>query len=209
MVMVWETPSPMKAWTDRDKKECRDNMRASLPAGWQILDSHMEPTNVPIDSSMKIRVKLSGAMDSVLYMYSYVAPGQKTYMLRVYSPDDREPPAFTRWVSSFSLINPQANTPPNASPAPNESLMNATILFAAFIGTIQDWKYKRRGGRKPTSTDWKYLAVAVSICVGILVLLGLLGASPEVEGRLIVCFFAVLWGLWELGRWHDRREYPV
>lgn len=90
-------------------------------------------------------------------------------------------------------------------PAQTPSPFNGIFLLWALWGAIVDWRYKRRGGVKPTTRDRLLFVVGVGICLAILVSLGLGGARAESLGSLAGFFTIAVFALWELGRWRVRR----
>jgi len=180
-------------------------MQKSLPKNWQVADAQMEPTSVPTPESTKFRVRLTLPGDSTLYSYGYVVPGKHTFMFMAYSPETTEPPNFTRFVSSFSLLAPSENTLPATTPQNGTS---GLLLILAIVGAVADWRYKREGGVKPTGRDRLYFVLASLLCVGFLTILGIRGASAEALGSLTGLFTVLLFAIWELGRWRIRRKFP-
>lgn len=94
-------------------------------------------------------------------------------------------------------------------PAEPASPLNGIFLLWGLWGAIVDWRYKRRGGLKPTTRDRLLFVVGVGICFAILVWLGLSGARAESLGSLAGFFTIAVFALWELGRWRIRRGHPL
>lgn len=117
-----------------------------------------------------------------------------------------EPANFIRFVSSFALLTPAANTLPMARP-PNSG--SSLLFILAIAGAVADWNYKRCGGVRPTVRDRVCLLTAALLCVGLVTLLGVLGATAESVGFYIGMLTVLLFAGWELGRWLVRRKYPV
>jgi hypothetical protein len=123
-----------------------------------------------------------------------------------YVRSNLEPGNFIRFVSSFALLTPVVNTLPRARP-PNAG--SSLLLILAIAGAVADWNYKRCGGVGPSVRDRVCLLAAVLLCVGLVTLLGLLGATAELVGFYIGMLTVLLFAGWELGRWLVRRKYPV
>ena len=98
----------------------------------------------------------------------------------------------------------QTSIPPNTSDA-----QFGFILIVSVVAAIIDWRYKRRGGKKPTTSDrWMFCAACV-FCVICLTGFGLMGASAYAIGLLIPDFLILLFAVWEVGRWRIRRKNPL
>jgi drug/metabolite transporter (DMT)-like permease len=83
------------------------------------------------------------------------------------------------------------------------------ILIVSMFAAIIDWRYKRQGGKKPTTRDrWMFCAACGFgiICVTIF---GVMGASAEGLGLLTSDIFILLFAVWEVGRWRVRRKNPL
>jgi hypothetical protein len=199
MVVVWERGGRMDS---ASTKSFINGMQKSLPKDWQIGDVHIEPTAVPMSDSAKFKVTLHLPSDSTLYTYGYAAFGKRTYMFFNYSSEPNEPLQFSRFVASFALLSPSANAAP-----PNPS--NAIMMILGIVGAVLDWKYKRRGGVKPTKKARLYFLLAAVFCLAFLTFLGLRGASAESLGTLCGLLFIWLFALWELARWLVRRKNPL
>ena len=187
-------------------KKFIEGMQKTLPKDWHVQDVQLDPTPIPAPDSTKFRVTLTAPGYSILYSYGYVIPGKHTYMFMVYSPDTSEPPQFTSFVSSFSLLAPSENAVPASTSANGTS---GLLLILAIVGAVVDWRYKKKGGLKPTGRDRLYLLVACLLCVALLTVLGIRGASAESLGSLTGLFLVVLFALWQLGRWRIRRKFPL
>jgi quinol-cytochrome oxidoreductase complex cytochrome b subunit len=98
----------------------------------------------------------------------------------------------------------QTPTPANASDA-----QFGIILFVSVFAAIIDWRYKRRGGKKPTARDRWMFCAACGFCIICVTVFGLMGASPEGIGLLIADILILLFAVWEVGRWRIRRKNPL
>ena len=184
------------------RKSFVDHMK-SLPKDWIIVgDPEIERSDVPMSGSWKTRATIRlPANGGLLYAYQYGITGARTYMLMTYSRAPDEPLEFTRFAKSFSVISSNVNTqPPNVS--------GIFILWAVW-GAIVDWRYIRRGGLNPSRNDKLSVLAAIGLCIGAMVLLGVLGATAEAEGRLASMGVTVVFGLWEFSRWRVRRKNPL
>jgi drug/metabolite transporter (DMT)-like permease len=95
---------------------------------------------------------------------------------------------------------------------PSNPLLGAGLI-AAVWGAVVDWRYKRKGGKKPSKKD-RLLFLTALVLVGATLTLfwlvgGSQGAGPEIAGEAFVPLTVVLFGTWELGRWKVRRKYPL
>jgi hypothetical protein len=99
--------------------------------------------------------------------------------------------------------------------APDESVLSAlsALLGATFIAgavsAIVDHRYRKSGGVRPTKRHKIYVGVAGLLCIGLLVVLGFMGADPEWIGRRAADLGVLLLAVWELWRWNIRRDHPL
>lgn len=176
-------------------------MQKSMPKDWQVRDARLEPTDVPVKDSMKLKVAYRLSDDATLYAYGYVVGGNRTYEILSYSTESTEPPAFSRFVQSFTLISPQANAPP-------PSFLGFFLLWAIW-GAIADWRYISRGGVERTRNETIGVLAAIGISIVAIVLFSVLGAPPESLGEMTVLFVTLIFGLWEFKRWRIRQKNPL
>ena len=128
------------------------------------------------------------------------------FMLAAYSPMISEPPNFSRFVSSFSLLVPGENALP--ARAPQDSTYGV-LLILAIVGATADWRYKKKGGVRPTVRERLYFGLAGVLCLALLILLGVHGSNAEALGSLSGFLAILLFVAWELGRWRVRRQHPL
>jgi hypothetical protein len=83
------------------------------------------------------------------------------------------------------------------------------ILLWAIWGAIADFRYRKRGGVKPTHGEWRGLGYACALGLGLLILLGALGATARAEGSLTALVVPLIFGLWEFSRWRIRRQHAA
>jgi drug/metabolite transporter (DMT)-like permease len=83
------------------------------------------------------------------------------------------------------------------------------LILWAIWGAVADFRYQRRGGNKPTRADWGRLLVVVGLCLGLLVLLGSVGATAGALGGATAFLLTLVFAVWELGRWRVRRRHPL
>jgi len=85
-------------------------------------------------------------------------------------------------------------------------------LFAlALLGALDDWRYKRRGGKRPSMSDRLLFLCAYVLVAGILLYMGALafGSDARVSGATMAFAVLPLFLAWELARWRIRRKYPL
>jgi uncharacterized BrkB/YihY/UPF0761 family membrane protein len=84
-------------------------------------------------------------------------------------------------------------------------------LILAICGAVVDWRYKRKGGRKPSKKDRLLFLTAFGLVVAFFVALALLrvGDVAGMIGVTTVDFGIVLFATWELSRWRVRRKNPL
>ena len=95
----------------------------------------------------------------------------------------------------------QQQNPPN--------LAVPLILFVAIVAAIIDWRYKRRGGKRPTTRDRMLFTVAILVCAAFVAFFAFHGLGASTLGSVSGFLFVILFGLWEFARWMVRRKYPV
>ena len=95
------------------------------------------------------------------------------------------------------------------TPAQSSGAEIGIVFIVSLIAAIIDWRYKRHGGKKPTTRDRWMFGVACGLCLICLVVLGLMGASAEGLGAATPGILIVLFAVWELGRWRVRRKNPL
>ena len=88
--------------------------------------------------------------------------------------------------------------------------VGALLMLWAIWGAIVDWRYKKRGGVRPTRVHKIALFSAISICVAALLDLHLGGLHDRGVGQMAGLLFAqVLFPLWQFSRWRIRRKNPI
>ena len=90
---------------------------------------------------------------------------------------------------------------PSSSPVPG------LLLIASIVGAVLDYKYKKAGGRRPSSRD-RILFLIVILVVGGLVYWAA-SYNSEIAGMIVVPIVVWLLFAWEVGRWRMRRKYPL
>ena len=90
---------------------------------------------------------------------------------------------------------------PSSSPVPG------LVLIASIIGAVVNYKYKKAGGRKPTSRDRIFFLMVVLVIVGLIVWAA--SYNSEIAGMISVHIVIWLLFAWEVGRWRMRRKYPL
>jgi hypothetical protein len=176
-------------------------MRKTLPKDWQIRDSRLEASDVPLKDSRKFKVTIELPNGSTYFAYGYIVPGNRGYQTITFSPSPSEPRRFTHFVQSFALLHATANTPP-----PNSS---GIFLVWALWGALVDWRYIRRGGIRSSRNDKLGLLAAVGLGLALIVFLGFRGASAESLGSLTATIGILIFSLWEFARWRVRRRTPA
>jgi len=83
------------------------------------------------------------------------------------------------------------------------------IFFLAIGGAVVDWRYKRRGGKRPTKVAKTFLLLAVLACATGLSVIATQGADPAALGRSSVDVMTMILGVWELVRWRIRQKNPA
>jgi hypothetical protein len=96
---------------------------------------------------------------------------------------------------------------------PVPSALPGFVLIISIAGAISDWRYKRRGGKKPSKRErllfLLVLVLVAALYVSFVLVGGSEGASPAIIGHTILPIAIVLFGSWELGRWRVRSKNPL
>lgn len=87
--------------------------------------------------------------------------------------------------------------------------MAGLIFILAVVGFVFDRRYVKAGGVSPTARHRTYLVIAAAACLLLVVALASIGASPYALGQATALLVALLFGLWELGRYRVRIANPV
>ena len=206
LLIIWESNAG-RIDDPASKRRFIEGLRTTLPRGWEATDDPtIELSTVPVGGSWKVKTTIRRPADGYLsHVYAYYVMGRRTYMFAAYSSEPNEPDVFTRFVSSFAFLKPSDNSLPSDAANPSSGI----LLIVALAGAVVDWKYKRKGGVKPTVKDRMFFGVGVLLCVVLLTLLGIRGASAGSLGSLMGMLTALLFALWELGRFLIRRKYPA
>jgi len=176
-------------------------MTKSLPKGCRIEDVKIEPSSFPLKNSSKFKVRILLPNESTLYAYGYTLTGSHLYMLLNYSPETTEPPQFNSFAGSFSFLRPeQQHSPPNPT--------GGILLILASVGAVIDWRYKRRGGVKPTRKDYGFLITTLVICAAVIGAIALF-LSPYAAGTLTGVLIPIVFALWQFSRLRIRMKHPT
>lgn len=95
--------------------------------------------------------------------------------------------------------------------APTPSPVPGVVLILAIWGAVVDWRYKRKGGKKPSKKDRLLFLTAIALVFAFFVVLALIGVGDVAGmiGAASVDFAIVLFVAWELGRWRVRSKNPI
>lgn len=85
--------------------------------------------------------------------------------------------------------------------------MVLVLLAVAIWGAVVDRTYRKNGGRGPSRKSKWLFGIAVGLSAAITILSVLIDA--ETGGSLATLMATSLFALWELGRWRDRRKFPL
>jgi hypothetical protein len=82
------------------------------------------------------------------------------------------------------------------------------MLFLIFLwalwGAVEDFRYLRNGGIKPTNREWLFLAIAVAASIAGVLVLWSKGAPLYGVRDMASALGMILVILWEFGRWRVR-----
>jgi hypothetical protein len=198
MVIAWEMSG---RWSREESRVFWRTLAEATGKALPLVVSQAVRSDIPVEGSVKLSVKLA-VEDGELWQFVYCVPGRRTYFLVGGGSDATEPVLMSEFVRSFRLLDAAANGSP---PSPVHRL----VLLLAVVGAVVDWRYKRKGGRRPTRLERLALAAAVYLVCLAMVFLGLRGASASRLGRMSGEWAIQIWGLWELSRFIVRRKHPL
>jgi hypothetical protein len=92
---------------------------------------------------------------------------------------------------------------------PQANPIMSLFLWAAVIFAVRDWRYLRKGGVRPTRREKQYVAIAIVLCVAVMLLAVVSGGPPQTFGRLTAYFLVVIFAVWELRRVFIRAAHPI
>lgn len=82
----------------------------------------------------------------------------------------------------------------------------ALLFWLGIAGLVMDWRYMKSGGVRPTREEKRYLAYAVALSVGAIVVLALLGGSAAGLGNMAGLLMSFIVFLWSARRYMVRRR---
>src|SRR5262249_33860134 len=147
-LVVWERGGKL---VSGDVEEYKKGLASSLK-GWTLGDVEMKPSDVPVPGSVSIRATPEDPGGPTMDQYSYLIPGKWTYTAMTMTNEVAEPRQFSQFVRSLRFLDPAGN-----APKPDTGTGIAVLL--AVVGAVFDWKYIRRGGRRPTKTEYRNLGI--------------------------------------------------
>ena len=88
--------------------------------------------------------------------------------------------------------------------------LQSALFVLAILGAIYDWRYKRRGGKRPSTSDRLLYLFALLLVAGFMVWLHVFGgeSGDRILGQISVIALRLFYA-WEFMRWRVRREYPL
>jgi hypothetical protein len=99
------------------------------------------------------------------------------------------------------------------------SPLNLIAFALAVVLTIDDWRYKRRGGKRPSRGAKTFLLLSILVFVALEVLaFWLISVNPNLDvaeraahGVGALSAFVIAWFFlgWEVSRWRIRRANPL
>jgi|SRR6267378_236689 len=90
---------------------------------------------------------------------------------------------------------------------PSPSPVPGLLLIASIVGVVVDYRYKKAGGRKPSSRDRIFFLIVVLAIAGLIIWAA--SYNSEIAGMILVPIVIWLFFAWEVGRWRIRRKYPL
>lgn len=89
----------------------------------------------------------------------------------------------------------------------NGSPILFVLIIASIMGAVADYKYKKAGGRKPSSRDRILFLIVLLIIIGLIIWAA--SYNAEIAGMITLPILPWLVFAWEVGRWRMRRKYPL
>lgn len=86
---------------------------------------------------------------------------------------------------------------------------NFILLVLSVWGAIADNRYKAKGGKRDSKTDWRYVLLGVAVVILVFVALGYKGVSAGTLGALTGNLVVLAFAGYELRRYFVRRANPV
>ena len=83
------------------------------------------------------------------------------------------------------------------------------VLLASIYGFLADWRYKRKGGQRPSKTDYLSLGIILIVVFGGIAILNYLNYNAEILALASLPLAIGIFGMWELSRWRVRSKNPL
>ncbi len=90
-----------------------------------------------------------------------------------------------------------------------QSPLPLIVLLASIYGFFADWRYKRKGGKRPSKTDYLSLGIILIVVVGGIAVLNYLNYNAEILALASIPLAIGIFGMWELSRWRVRGKNPL
>jgi drug/metabolite transporter (DMT)-like permease len=96
-----------------------------------------------------------------------------------------------------------------SSPDQPQNPGTGILLLVSLVAAVIDWRYKRRGGVRPTAKERIWFAVVFLVPGVFLNVWGIQNSvSGEALGRVVGTLLILYFAVWEFGRWRVRRKNP-
>ena len=82
------------------------------------------------------------------------------------------------------------------------------VLLASIYAFFADWRYKRKGGKRPSKTDYLTLGIILIVVSGGIAVLNYLNYNAEILALASIPLAIGIFGMWELSRWRVRSKNP-
>jgi hypothetical protein len=83
------------------------------------------------------------------------------------------------------------------------------VFLASIYGFFADWRYKRKGGKRPSKMDYLTLGVILVVVFGGIAVLNYLHYNAEILALACIPLAIGIFGMWELSRWRIRSKNPL
>lgn len=81
-----------------------------------------------------------------------------------------------------------------------ESPIPLVVFLASIYGFFVDWRYKRKGGKRPSKTDYLILTIILVVVFGGIAILNYLNYNAEILALASIPLVVAIFGMWKFSR---------
>jgi hypothetical protein len=112
-------------------------------------------------------------------------------------------------ASLIAIVGVSAQGQPSSGGTAQDTWPLTLIFWVSVGAAVVDWRYVKKGGVRSTRREKVYGALAVGLCLLLLVAVGLSGVSAAVVGEVSFLPTVLILGIWEFHRFRVRRAHPL